>query len=526
MLRLSVNSFLLASMFLFIASGCTTPNALYCDGPSDCTGDSDYCDISGTYSLNGLTNTCVPTPEGNPCNSVEDGTCAMEQYCIDGTRDGQESRCVSCLEDKNCVAGGVCDKSENRCVVESCASGAEGNLLCSQVDDSYPICGSDSSCVQCVDGGDCLGRGLDNPHCDALSAVCGACVAHDECLSGACDFEGNKCVLAERVVHVNASPTEAAETCGESPETGCLTILEGLTMVLENADKDVVVIQKGNYPEFIVMSAGNAILVAAGAVTVNPSLNTVTGGQASAVALSAGSLSVYGITFSPQSVVSAVAIVSCTNEGAELKMVGVGIIGGDGIGVSAVNRCSISISESTIADNGRGGINIDDAPYELVNNFIVGNGSPTSTHGGVTIENSFLQAGRFDHNTVADNSINPLSDGGAAMTCRSTTLVANGNILHGSSGTMKLVVLTPTCSFVYSLFQDDSANDNDMPTGQGNMMGDPDFEADYHLISGSPGMNEGDPNPSVLIDFDGDLRPQGTPARSDMGADEFVPPAS
>jgi hypothetical protein len=59
--------------------------------------------------------------------------------------------------------------------------------------------------------------------------------------------------------------------------------------------------------------------------------------------------------------------------------------------------------------------------------------------------------------------------------------------------------------------------------GSGNITASPTFASgtDYHLMPTSEGVDEADPNATLMTDFDGDPRPQGT-AR-DMGADEVVP---
>jgi fibronectin type 3 domain-containing protein len=52
---------------------------------------------------------------------------------------------------------------------------------------------------------------------------------------------------------------------------------------------------------------------------------------------------------------------------------------------------------------------------------------------------------------------------------------------------------------------------------------DPLLDADLHLQPGSPCIDAGDPNSSVMVDIDGDARPSGL---VDMGADEYVAPGS
>jgi hypothetical protein len=54
--------------------------------------------------------------------------------------------------------------------------------------------------------------------------------------------------------------------------------------------------------------------------------------------------------------------------------------------------------------------------------------------------------------------------------------------------------------------------------------GDPKLTADFHLMSGSPCIDQLTPDPQVPDDIDGQSRPQGASGKSDCGADEFVTP--
>lgn len=188
---------------------------------------------------------------------------------------------------------------------------------------------------------------------------------------------------------------------------------------------------------------------------------------------------------------------------------GVGIVGPGGV---------VTVTQSTVSNNSRGGIDLTNAQYQLVNNLIVGNGTPTSAFGGLRISQvSAIAAHTFDFNTVAQNTAIPGSAGGVSCSGVTTPLAFTNSIVYGNG--LGGQVDGASCSWSYS---------NIGPTalpGASNIASDPLFVApaqdNFRLQEASPDRDTADPSATLEADIDGTARPQG--ARRDIGAVEMKP---
>ena len=154
-----------------------------------------------------------------------------------------------------------------------------------------------------------------------------------------------------------------------------------------------------------------------------------------------------------------------------------------------------------------------------MNNFIVRNGSDSSTFGGVAVVNSVAATQVFDFNTVAGNRVGVLGTA-TNFNCGVTTpFTASGNILYqGLTEGVQPTLVSTNCDFAYSILEG-------ITPATTNIDQDPLFvnpvagaASNYHLMTGSPGINAADENATLDVDIDGEERPQG--GRHDMGADE------
>jgi parallel beta-helix repeat protein len=174
-----------------------------------------------------------------------------------------------------------------------------------------------------------------------------------------------------------------------------------------------------------------------------------------------------------------------------------------GGGIYLYNYSSSTLDRNQITDNtavSGGGVAIDmSSPVVLTNNLIVRN-SVSSEAGGLWCGNS---SPTITNNTIAQNTS---GSGGGAYFWYATPTITNC-ILWGDTGT--LAEIDATGSLITVTYSDIAGG----YSGAGNLNADPLFlnpgSGDYHLASGSPCINAGNPN-SIYNDPDG--------SRNDMGA--------
>lgn len=186
--------------------------------------------------------------------------------------------------------------------------------------------------------------------------------------------------------------------------------------------------------------------------------------------------------------------------------------GGGAPGISAVES-AVTVAQSTIVGNASGGISVyRPTEFHIANNFIVRNGTTSSSVGGVVVHRdpgSPNITGELRFNTVADNQVqgsSVTSTGG--ISCDGGFAAPSNLIVRNSGGDGNPPTLGD-CNFTGSVV---------------NPPYDPAFKSamDYHLTASTP---------ATIIDqatcagndrdIDDDRRPYG--AACDTGADEYRP---
>ena len=517
-IRLSL--FVVVPLALALSACPTKSDPLSClDGCSH-QDELTFCDIDGVFPASELANECI-SPPPDACNRVEPCLGADKTMCTDDSM----GVCVECMTGRDCDTGEICD-DVGACVAFTCDFGNAGNAACSAVDSSLPYCGDGDVCVGCLDSMNCsvaVGE-----ICDDTAQQCRGCEANPECPSKLCGIGDGVCADAADLLYVADGGSGA--DCTQLDPCGSITDAIGkVTVAL-----DTIIVGPGTYDDHVSVTTKTVTIVADGDVTVNPALTAVSGEQNVLAVTGTGNVTADGIKIVPASGTVGTDAIDCDAGGTltllrsevsnsvdvgvladncTLTITGSTISENSGIGVNSTNG-SLTITGSTISGNG-GGITSTNSDYQIENNFSVQNSS--SAVGGIAISGDGTNLTKIvNFNTFVENT---RTDPGYAIACTASSLVATNNIfLHVDNGTNTAFVSGSTCTTTYSLFDLDVV----LPAGVGNVKDDAIFVnlagGDFHLETGSPGINAADPDATLATDIDGDMRPLG--GRHDMGADE------
>ena len=401
---------------------------------------------------------------------------------------------------------------------EDC-SAQEGKACTEPDDDGFGIC------VQCTPS--------DATSCAAATPVCGAdnlcraCSKHSDCSSAVCLSDGS-CGSEATIAYV--APSGMGSACSKAAPCGTMaaavttgkaiikvatglvksnqaTIIDGKAVTIF-AEEGAKLDRDGDGAVLEVRSAGADVKIfdleisgatgssGANGVDVNPNGGspklaltrvTLTGNQGLGLSVQGGSVMI------SHSIIA-------SNTGGAMS-----IVGG-----------ALTLSQSTINGNAGGGILVSNATFDISNNFIYRNGnSTTATVGGASLAPMASSASVFAFNTVVDNQIQNSGALAGGVFCDTSGFAAVNNIVvrnyvsndaNRANANTSGICTFPSSAVAASVTGLSFVRPDDNPY-------------DYHLLAGSSAIDQATTASLVVVDADGDVRPQG--AQKDIGADEY-----
>jgi hypothetical protein len=298
-------------------------------------------------------------------------------------------------------------------------------------------------------------------------------------------------------VYVDAGAAPGSVTC--TAAAPCKTFLAGLAQV--TATRKYVKLAAGMYAERVLVDGKTVDVrgpVGAGAsAELTASVDPVIDVRASATLAIRGLRIRFGAGTGLRCVDSAVTLRD------------VGIEDNIGRGVDS-NNCGLTFERVRVLRNFRGGLAVSRGRIAIRNSFIGANGSSSSALGGASITEPFDLA--FEFNTLVDNTVSAGLTAGLFCQAATTVSVADNIVV----GAIAKQVDADSCAPRYTL-------STQMIAGATNLRATPMFRnapaGDYHLVAGSPGVDQADAAATLATDIDGESRPSG--ARPDIGADEL-----
>lgn len=456
---------------------CVAPN----DGSADAadTGRLDAADAGGDGHPDGEVG--APGDAGADADASVDvppPTC-LTQGCPDSAApvcDPDTVACVQCLNSTtDCTAPKpVCDTTAKSCV---------GCLASTDCTAPKPVCDTTAkSCVGClVSATDCGGT---KPICDTQD--CRACKSDSECVTalgadpGLCMPDGHCASGAEVVYAIQPTTSNCGTADGTLAKPYC-TAQAAVDAARMGTQR--IVLFRGAFGNVVATSTpAQLTLIGQRGALINPGANIYGFDVSGTASVFVRDLTITGGT-SSTGAAAHVGGVSAT-----LNLVNIQISGNAGSGVVADGGGLIVMDRCVV--KGGGGL----APPSL-----------KTTASPFHITNSVFASSSIGASLDAAPS-------GGDQTFKNNTIVANG------SGT----ICTGSIQIAGSLFSGNTNDSIGCTVASCCGPGDPMLTADYHLMAGSPCIDQLTPDPMITHDIDGDPRPIGL--KSDCGADEFRAP--
>jgi len=471
---------LLATIFVV---GCSKPN------PNSCCTSADQCN---TLGLDGLT-ACKSGQVCDPYGACVKPQCATSADCTSP----DAPLCVDQLCVAKCSANGDCD-------------GIAGK----------PFCASDGTCVACEDDTACSG---DTPICDAVSHACRGCAVDTECSSGVCLEQQGVCADAANVVFIQSGGLDNG-TCSESapcasfafalPQTSSqrnIIRVRGVSFDVGGSTVNFslrTLFIDGEDTVVTRSTPGAVFTVGSGSMTFEGMAVGTGGGSNESVSVTGGVVDLNHMrVLAPIAQTGGTLTVETSTVAADVNCSNGGTLTVRGNAMTAsvaASGCISTIQRNRITD-AQTTIYLDGSTSVFENNVLVDHGSFLD---GVNIANG--ATARF--NTLVN--LSGVDSGAMSLSCNGT-VEATSNIIAWHSS-------HPPCASKYSLFDEIAGTQPGMGNVTGNAASffvDP-AGGDFHLATGSPAVGAGEPGLPVMVDIDGNPRPNPMGSSPDIGAYE------
>jgi hypothetical protein len=350
-------------------------------------------------------------------------------------------------------------------------------------------------CVECYENAHCVAN-ADKTFCDLDTFQCSSCVTHADCASQAC-LPSGICGDDSDVAYVDPQAPEANVACSVAAK--CNTIAKALAtnlpfLKLQGAINEAVTITTKNLtiladPGTTLSNLG-LVLSITGSSTVTIHDLTIIGDDEKGIYCEKSTLRLTGVT-----------ITGCNHR--------------DRRALEAKMGSTLLVSRSRLFSNAGGGILTDGTTtYQVTNTFLYRNGEDGGAIGAADFQSTNTGVNMFEMNTVVDNRAKSGAVGG--IDCGAAVAAPNNIVARNYSGGLNNALTSNApalggCNFADSLVTSDATQlAFVMPDGAGPW--------DYHVSAGSMAINRGVAS-TITIDFDGDVRPDGTAV--ELGADEY-----
>jgi hypothetical protein len=387
----------------------------------------------------------------------------------------------------------------------------------------------------CVDSTDCAAT---DPICDPTSHTCRRCVADLEC-DGICTEYNGQCLSDPRGIFVAETGSDTSTSCSRAQP--CKTFSRAFQEISNN--KHTIVVLDGSWS-----NTGSSVISAPTTterIVISGEDNNPDGAFLTAISNGTTNPVVVTIPSTADYVLEGFTVRNGTNDGirnnGDLLLYRMAVTNNNNAGIASnvSNQNALHIWESSITLNKQEGINAQKGPVEILrstiasntqygifisqcattitNTFIVRNGM-TSSYGGIRMQQlqglpqslSFLT---IAHNTASNANI-------AGLSSDTTVAITNSILVENNNASTGVDQICSGCTATYSMFSSTT-----VPIGTGNIAGPASFvdiaTDNFHLSAASTAVNAGDPASTNLVDYDGDVRPNGT--GFDIGADELRP---